>query len=142
MLRSGPPPLHPFECAEISRSIYTPTVWIRETALPYPSRTFQWLLMRKRRKDSGFKLSRSSLSNVQTGQGNMTVKNNLVASGFGSTQQVYKYRGGELCYYRNVSSSNYTILHDHIVKKCKKGAEPRYASRTNRRWPSRIQGFI
>ncbi|KAI6690329.1 hypothetical protein NL676_027157 [Syzygium grande] len=103
---------------------------------------FSMAFNEKSRKDSGFKLSRSLLSNAQTGQGNMTVKNNLVTSGFGSTQQVYKYRGGELCYYRNVSSSNYTILHDHIVKKCKKGAEPRYASRTNRRWPSRIQGFI
>ncbi|KAI6690328.1 hypothetical protein NL676_027156 [Syzygium grande] len=73
----------------------------------------------KRHEDSGFKLSSGSLSNVQKGQGYMTVKNNLVVSGLGSTQQVYKYDGSELCYFRNVSSSNYTILHDDIVKKCK-----------------------
>ncbi|XP_030443985.2 peptide-N4-(N-acetyl-beta-glucosaminyl)asparagine amidase A-like [Syzygium oleosum] len=93
----------------------------------------------KRHKDSGFKLSSGSLSNVQKGQGYMTVKKNLVVSGLGSTQQVYKYDGSELCYFRNVSSSNYTILYDDIVKKCKKGAESGYASRINRWWPSRTQ---
>ncbi|KAF8025874.1 hypothetical protein BT93_F2643 [Corymbia citriodora subsp. variegata] len=86
----------------------------------------------KRREDSGFKLSSSSLSNVQDGQGYMTVKNNLVVSGLGSTQQVYRYDGSELCYFRNVSSSNYTILYDDIVTKCKKGL--------NRWWPSLTQG--
>ncbi|KAF8025888.1 hypothetical protein BT93_F2648 [Corymbia citriodora subsp. variegata] len=73
----------------------------------------------KRHEDSGFKLSSGSLSNVQNGQGYMSVKNNLVVSRLGSTQQVYKYDDSKLCYFRNVSSSNYTILYDNTVKKCK-----------------------
>ncbi|KAF8025878.1 hypothetical protein BT93_F2645 [Corymbia citriodora subsp. variegata] len=87
----------------------------------------------KRHEDSGFKLSSGSLSNVQNGQGYMTLKNNLVVSGLGSTQQVYKYDGSDLCYFRNVSSSNYTILYDDIVTKCKKGAESPYASPNEQR---------
>ncbi|PIA42184.1 hypothetical protein AQUCO_02100210v1 [Aquilegia coerulea] len=54
----------------------------------------------------------TSLKNVQTGQGYMIVKGNLVTSGLGSTQQVYKYGGTGGCFFRNVSSSNYTVLYD------------------------------
>ncbi|KAL3736134.1 hypothetical protein ACJRO7_025135 [Eucalyptus globulus] len=96
----------------------------------------------RRHRDSGSKRSSSSLSNVQSGQGYMTVKKRLVVSGLGSTQQVYKYDGSELCYFRNVSSSNYTILNDDIVKGCKKGEEPHHASRSNRWWPFRTRGLI
>ncbi|KAF8025887.1 hypothetical protein BT93_F2647 [Corymbia citriodora subsp. variegata] len=93
-----------------------------------------------RHKDFGFKLSSSSLNNVQKGQGYMTVMNNLVVSGLGSTQQAYKYDGSVLCYFRNVSSSNYTVLYDDVVKKCGKGgAESPYASGVNRWWPSQTQ---
>ncbi|KAF5186292.1 Peptide-N4-(N-acetyl-beta-glucosaminyl)asparagine amidase A [Thalictrum thalictroides] len=56
----------------------------------------------------------SSLKNVQSGQGYMIVKGNLVTSGLGSTQQVYKYVGTGDCFFRNVSSSNYTVLYDKI----------------------------
>ncbi|KAK3426950.1 peptide-N4-(N-acetyl-beta-glucosaminyl)asparagine amidase A [Eucalyptus grandis] len=93
----------------------------------------------KRDKDSGFKLSSCSLNNMQKGQGYMTVKNDLVVSGIASTQEVYKYDGSVLCYFRNVSSSNYTILYDDIVKGCEEGAESRYASGSNIWWPSRTQ---
>ena len=75
----------------------------------------------KKSKDVGFGFSKSSLQNVQNGQGNMAVKNNLVVSGLGSTQQVYKYDGSDFCYFRNVSSSNYTILYDELGNICHKG---------------------
>lgn len=64
----------------------------------------------------------SSLRNLQNGQGNMRVKGNLVTSGLGSTQQVYRYRSTGGCYFRNVSSSNYTILHDETEESCAKGS--------------------
>ncbi|KAK9150562.1 hypothetical protein Syun_008871 [Stephania yunnanensis] len=65
---------------------------------------------------SGF--MNSSLKNLQTGQGYMFVKGNLVTRGLGSTQQVYKYNGYPDCYFRNVSSSNYTILYDRTSDTC------------------------
>ncbi|KAB1216485.1 Peptide-N4-(N-acetyl-beta-glucosaminyl)asparagine amidase A [Morella rubra] len=66
----------------------------------------------------GLELSKSSLKNVQNAQGHMAVKNNLVVSGLGSTQQVYKYDGSHFCYVRNVSSSNYTMLYDEVGNTC------------------------
>ncbi|KAJ4768025.1 Peptide-N4-(N-acetyl-beta-glucosaminyl)asparagine amidase A [Rhynchospora pubera] len=59
-----------------------------------------------------------SWKNLQTAQGNMKVKGNLVTSGIGSTQQVYKYEGTDGCFFRNVSSTNYTILFDKSVDSC------------------------
>ncbi|XP_047311596.1 peptide-N4-(N-acetyl-beta-glucosaminyl)asparagine amidase A [Impatiens glandulifera] len=59
----------------------------------------------------------SSLENVQKGEGYIRVKGNLVSSGLGSTQQIYDYKDYKddgSCYFRNVSSSNYTILYDRI----------------------------
>ncbi|KAF8391224.1 hypothetical protein HHK36_023526 [Tetracentron sinense] len=49
------------------------------------------------------------------------VKGNLV-SGLGSTQsqQEYNYEGTEECYFRNVSSTNYTIKHDKFGNPCSK----------------------
>ena len=60
----------------------------------------------------GTHFSKTSVENLQTGQGSIIVKNNLVSSGLGSTQQVYNYGSPRFCYFRNVSSSNYTILYD------------------------------
>ncbi|KAI9186012.1 hypothetical protein LWI28_012999 [Acer negundo] len=71
-------------------------------------------------RNDGFGLSSSSLNNLQNGQGEMVVKDNLVVSGLGSTQQVYKYHGNEFCYFRNISSSNYTILYDQVEHNCNK----------------------
>ena len=79
----------------------------------------------KKSKDVGFGFSEGSLRNVQNGQGYMAVKNNLVVSGLGSTQQVYKY-DGDLCYFRNVSSSNYTILYDQVGYKCHRGTRSHF----------------
>ncbi|GAV60719.1 PNGaseA domain-containing protein [Cephalotus follicularis] len=62
----------------------------------------------------------SFLNNTQNGQGVIVVKNNLVVSGVGSTQQVYKFNGSRFCYFRNISSSNYTILYDKVGNKCNK----------------------
>ncbi|KAF3442409.1 hypothetical protein FNV43_RR16325 [Rhamnella rubrinervis] len=72
----------------------------------------------KRSMDSGFGFLKSSLENLQDGQGYIAVKNSLVASGSGSTQQAYRYNGGKDCYFRNISSSNYTILYDEVGHKC------------------------
>ncbi|KAG6689115.1 hypothetical protein I3842_11G159000 [Carya illinoinensis] len=73
----------------------------------------------KKSEAVGFELSNSSLENVQNGQGYIAVKNKLVVGGLGSTQQVYKYDGSNFCYFRNVSSSNYTILYDKVGNTCK-----------------------
>lgn len=77
-------------------------------------------------RSDGFGSSGSFLNNLQNGQGEMVVKNNLVQSGIGSTQQVSKYRGDELCYFRNISASNYTILYDEVEHSCKRSARSRF----------------
>lgn len=71
-----------------------------------------------------FGISFSSLSNNQYGQGEMFVKQNLVQRGLGSTQQEYKYDSTEGCYFRNVSSRNYTIVHDKSRNHCRKDLKP------------------
>ncbi|KAJ0244732.1 Peptide-N4-(N-acetyl-beta-glucosaminyl)asparagine amidase A protein [Hirschfeldia incana] len=63
---------------------------------------------------------RSKLENKQEAQGVMVVKNNLVVNGYGGTQQVYNYVGSDQCYFRNISSFNYTILYDKVETVCKK----------------------
>ncbi|CAM8999350.1 unnamed protein product [Rhodiola kirilowii] len=68
---------------------------------------------------------KTSVSNVQDGLGQMVVKNGLVVSGLGSMQQAYDYKHNDLCYFRNVSSSNYTILYDRVGDDC---------SKTNKFW--------
>ncbi|KAL9659281.1 hypothetical protein QQ045_024086 [Rhodiola kirilowii] len=68
----------------------------------------------------GNQIFNTSLRNVQDGQGQIVVKGNLVTSGLGSTQQVYDYKDNNLCYFRNVSSWNYTILFDKVESECTK----------------------
>ncbi|XP_074319294.1 peptide-N4-(N-acetyl-beta-glucosaminyl)asparagine amidase A [Silene latifolia] len=70
---------------------------------------------------SGTEIKSSSLRNFQKAEGDMVVNNNLVSGGVGSTHQVYKYNedNGGFCYFRNVSSYNYTIIHDQERKTCK-----------------------
>ncbi|TVU22830.1 hypothetical protein EJB05_32550, partial [Eragrostis curvula] len=63
----------------------------------------------------------SSLRNAESAHGSMRVKKNLVVSGLGQTHQVYKYVGTDGCYFRDVSSRNYTILSDHSEDSCSKG---------------------
>ncbi|KAL0857540.1 hypothetical protein Bca101_062694 [Brassica carinata] len=63
---------------------------------------------------------KSKLENKQEAQGVMVVKNNLVVNGYGGTQQVYNYVGSDQCYFRNISSFNYTILYDKVGNVCKK----------------------
>ncbi|KAK4439120.1 Peptide-N4-(N-acetyl-beta-glucosaminyl)asparagine amidase A [Sesamum alatum] len=79
-----------------------------------------------RQTTSKFGTSTSRLKNLQNARGNMLVKGNLVVSGLGSTQQEYHYTSDKSCYFRNVSSSNYTILHDEESNAC----------RYNKCWPS------
>ncbi|KAK6946626.1 Peptide-N4-(N-acetyl-beta-glucosaminyl)asparagine amidase A [Dillenia turbinata] len=86
-----------------------------------------------RSSGGNFGVSSHSRRNLQSGQGFILVKGNLVQSGIGSTQQVYDYDGSKSCYFRNVSSSNYTILYDTIDKSCCKRMKSTWGFR-NRRW--------
>lgn len=70
------------------------------------------------KKSDGFGSLISSLKNLQNGQGIMVVKGHLVTKGLGSTQQDYRYHDDKLCYSRNISSSNYTILYDNVKSIC------------------------
>ncbi|CAK8569659.1 unnamed protein product [Lathyrus sativus] len=63
---------------------------------------------------------KSYLKNVLNGRGKMVVENNSVVSGVGETQQDYRYESNEGCYFRNVGSSNYTILYDKVKNSCNK----------------------
>ncbi|XP_039124383.1 peptide-N4-(N-acetyl-beta-glucosaminyl)asparagine amidase A [Dioscorea cayenensis subsp. rotundata] len=60
----------------------------------------------------------SSLWNLQDSQGEMRVKGNLVTSGVGGSKQVYRYESTGGCYFRNVSSYNYTLLNDESGASC------------------------
>lgn len=60
----------------------------------------------------------SSLNNTQNAEGYMIIKNNLVQSGLGSTQEIYNYLSTEGCYSREVSVSNYTFLSDSADTFC------------------------
>ncbi|XP_042475971.1 peptide-N4-(N-acetyl-beta-glucosaminyl)asparagine amidase A-like [Macadamia integrifolia] len=79
--------------------------------------------------------STSSLRNLQNGQGNMLVKGNLVVSGLGSTQQTYGFDSNEGCYFRNVSSTNYTVLYDEKRGSCDRKSSPRLSFKLSRWWP-------
>ncbi|KAJ8899550.1 hypothetical protein K2173_018524 [Erythroxylum novogranatense] len=74
---------------------------------------------KKASKYGGFRSVKSSLKNLQDAQGVMIVENNLVINGLASTQQLYKYKDTKFCYERDISSSNYTIIHDKVGHKCK-----------------------
>ncbi|XP_022877375.1 peptide-N4-(N-acetyl-beta-glucosaminyl)asparagine amidase A [Olea europaea var. sylvestris] len=77
----------------------------------------------KKEKNSDLGFSTSTLNNIQNAQGYMLVKDSLVVSGLGSTQQEYRYNVDKSCYFRSVSSSNYTILHDKESNTCSKKQE-------------------
>ncbi|KAI4333568.1 hypothetical protein L6164_018356 [Bauhinia variegata] len=71
-------------------------------------------------KSAAFGFASSFLKNLQNAEGSIIVKNNLVVSGSGSTQEDYNSKSNDFCYFRKVSSSNYTILHDKEGNPCKK----------------------
>ncbi|KAK4800255.1 hypothetical protein SAY86_020742 [Trapa natans] len=72
----------------------------------------------KKGKNLALGVPGSKLRNVQKADGYMVVKNNLVASGLGSTSEVYRFDSKGDYYFRNVSSSNYTILYDDVRSGC------------------------
>ncbi|XP_054816690.1 peptide-N4-(N-acetyl-beta-glucosaminyl)asparagine amidase A-like [Prosopis cineraria] len=96
--------------------------------------TLGFVEMKSQSTEFGF--SSSSLENVQNGQGRMVVKDHLVVSGLGSTQQEYNYESNEFCYFRNVSSSNYTILHDKVGDSCHKRSDHHFGVRLTKRLPT------
>uniref|UniRef100_A0ACD5UD86 Uncharacterized protein n=1 Tax=Avena sativa TaxID=4498 RepID=A0ACD5UD86_AVESA len=70
------------------------------------------------KRQQGF--SNSSLQNAQSARGSMRVKKNLVIFGSGENHQVYKYVVTDGCYFRDVSSQNYTVVLDHSDGSCLK----------------------
>lgn len=72
----------------------------------------------KSRSSAGFDFSFSTLKNLQNGQVVLTVVNNFIVDARWSTQQVYKYHGSDLCYFRNISSSNDIIAYDKVGNAC------------------------
>ncbi|KAJ9182989.1 hypothetical protein P3X46_006913 [Hevea brasiliensis] len=91
----------------------------------------------KKSKDADFGFGTSSLKNLQSAQGVMVVKNNLVVSGVGSTQQAYKYdaSGDNFCFFRDISSSNYTIIADKVINKCNKKKQSHIGFGFSSWWP-------
>ncbi|KAL1815383.1 hypothetical protein ACET3Z_017957 [Daucus carota] len=88
----------------------------------------------KRIKKSELGSSVSSLENLQEGQSTMLVKGNLVVSGVGSTQQAYSFNSHNSCYFRNVSSSNYTIIYDKENSKCSRTTPSHWGLGLHKRW--------
>ncbi|TYJ48359.1 hypothetical protein E1A91_A01G056300v1 [Gossypium mustelinum] len=88
----------------------------------------------KKFKDADARSPSSSLRNLQKGKGVIIIKDNLVVSGVGSTQQSYNYDSSKFCYSRNISSSNYTILHDEVQNTCNKRAKSHFGYGLSRRW--------
>ncbi|KAJ1400805.1 Peptide-N4 [Sesbania bispinosa] len=86
-------------------------------------------------KNSAFGFSKSSLKNVQDGQGTMVVKKNLVVQGLGETQQDYRYKSHGNCYFRKVGSSNYTILYDKVRTSCNKRSHSRLGLNFFKKFP-------
>ncbi|KAJ8638904.1 hypothetical protein MRB53_015598 [Persea americana] len=84
----------------------------------------------------------SLVTNNQSGQGQMLVKGNLVQKGLGSTQQDYNYFSTEGCYFRNVSSKNYTIIHDKRGKKCFQHLKPDSISKFHKKLPLLARGAL
>ncbi|KAM3302240.1 peptide-N4-(N-acetyl-beta-glucosaminyl)asparagine amidase A [Capsicum chacoense] len=70
----------------------------------------------ERLKRSKYGSSASSVHNLQKAQGYMLLKDQSIDSGLGSTQQTYKYDDDSDCYFRNISSSNYTVIYDKVNK--------------------------
>ncbi|KAK1397063.1 Peptide-N4-(N-acetyl-beta-glucosaminyl)asparagine amidase A [Heracleum sosnowskyi] len=88
----------------------------------------------KKIKKSKLGSSVSSLRNLQEGQSSMLVKGNLVVSGVGSTQQAYSFNSHNSCYFRNVSSSNYTIIYDKENIKCSKTSPSHWGLGLHKWW--------
>ncbi|MBA0792000.1 hypothetical protein Gohar_016533 [Gossypium harknessii] len=88
----------------------------------------------KQFKDADARSPSSSLRNLQKGKGVIVIKDNLVVSGVGSTQQSYNYDSSKFCYSRDISSSNYTILHDEVRNTCNKRAKSHFGYGLSRRW--------
>ncbi|XP_071730111.1 peptide-N4-(N-acetyl-beta-glucosaminyl)asparagine amidase A [Rutidosis leptorrhynchoides] len=86
----------------------------------------------KKVDNSGTKSSYSVLENLQNGQGSMFVKGSSVVSGLGSTQETYNYADDKFCYFRDISSSNYTIIYDKEGDTCSKKKQSRFNLVSNR----------
>ncbi|KAI9186390.1 hypothetical protein LWI28_016766 [Acer negundo] len=77
----------------------------------------------ERSENSGFDFFFSSLRNLQSGLVVLEVEDNFVVDALWNTRQTYKYHGSDLCYFRNISSSNDTVLYDKVENTCKKGPD-------------------
>ncbi|KAI3497166.1 hypothetical protein L1887_39578 [Cichorium endivia] len=88
----------------------------------------------KKTDSFGSKSSSSVLEDLQNGQGSMLVKGNLVVSGLGSTQEMYNYGDDKFCYFRDISSTNYTIIYDKEGDTCSKPKKSRINFSTGKNW--------
>ncbi|KAF3434306.1 hypothetical protein FNV43_RR25409 [Rhamnella rubrinervis] len=95
----------------------------------------------KEKKELG-ELWRSSLENLQNGQGYRIMKNDSAVGALGKTQQVYDYDDGKLCYFRNVSSSEYKIVYDKVRNTCAKKTESGLEFGLGRLWLSALDGIL
>ncbi|CAH1429000.1 unnamed protein product [Lactuca virosa] len=68
----------------------------------------------------GSKSSSSVLENLQNIHGSMILKDNVVVSGLGSSQQNYSYSDDKFCYFRNISRISFTIIYDKVGDTCSK----------------------
>ncbi|XP_022718029.1 peptide-N4-(N-acetyl-beta-glucosaminyl)asparagine amidase A-like [Durio zibethinus] len=76
----------------------------------------------KKYKNVGFEFFISSLQNIQDAQAALDVKNYSSIKRLQGTKQVYEYHGSDLCYSRNISSSNNIIDYDQMSNLCDKNA--------------------
>jgi len=105
-----------------------------DTSLSVSNVTLGFNVDKSRSSAVGF--SKSSVKNVQDGQGTMVIKRNLVVRGLGETQQDYSYASDHgHCYSREVGSSNYTILYDRVSHPCKRRSHPLLGSNSIKMLP-------
>nr|KAJ0187336.1 hypothetical protein LSAT_V11C900496220 [Lactuca sativa] len=74
----------------------------------------------------GSKSSSSVLENLQSGQGSMILRNNVMTTGMGNSQQNYSYSDDKLCFFRNISRASYTIIYDKEGDTCTKPKKSRF----------------
>ncbi|KAK4342119.1 hypothetical protein RND71_037935 [Anisodus tanguticus] len=85
----------------------------------------------KRLKRSKYGSSASSVHNLQKAQGYMVLKDQSIDSGLAGTQQMYKYDDNLGCYFRNISSINYTVIYDKHFAKLRDDQEKQNEKRNN-----------
>ncbi|XP_015876239.3 peptide-N4-(N-acetyl-beta-glucosaminyl)asparagine amidase A-like [Ziziphus jujuba] len=95
--------------------------------------------LKEKKSDGPWK---SSLENLQNGLGYRAVKSGSVVGAGANTQQVYDFDDGKLCYFRNISSSNYRIVYDYVRNKCSIKTVSVLGSGLGRLWLSTLNEIV